>query len=367
MKEINLHNCYSYSGSLELDLWFVELFNFIPDYYQYYKEDLKMKTSFFTLEKCKELFGENVDIRVSQSEHIYSTSKAEEHAKAYDPSIGAYKNKREPIVCIINHNERWISKIDENTIKIYHYHYDVKSIVNKILEVTPLQEEISKTATIDLVAYDDSYYTINSKIKRTEINLDNNYNDDFKDTYRQTIKFLNERESGLVLWYGEKGSGKTSAIRHLLSHTDKKYLLVTNAVAAHMGEPEFISFMMENKDSIFILEDCEQVLMAREENRFGGAIANILNMSDGLMSDIFNIKFICTFNTDIENIDEALLRPGRCFVNYEFKPLCKEKTANLLKSLGHEIENPKEMTLAEIYNYKPEDKLSKPVSRKIGF
>lgn len=134
-----------------------------------------------------------------------------------------------------------------------------------------------------------------------------------------------------------------------------------------MGEPEFISFMMENKDSIFILEDCEQVLMAREENRFGGAIANILNMSDGLMSDIFNIKFICTFNTDVDNIDEALLRPGRCFVNYEFKPLNADKSAKLLESLGHSIDKPKAMTLAEIYNYKPEENTSKQVSRKIGF
>ena len=165
--------------------------------------------------------------------------------------------------------------------------------------------------------------------------------------------------------HGEKGSGKTSAIRHLLSNTDKKYILVTNAIAAHMAEPEFIAFMMENKDSIFILEDCEQILMAREENRFGGAISNILNMSDGLMSDIFNIKFICTFNTDISNIDEALLRPGRCFVNYEFKALSKDKSTKLLESLGHKVDTQKEMTLAEIYNYNPDT--IKTVKKKVGF
>lgn len=147
---------------------------------------------------------------------------------------------------------------------------------------------------------------------------------------------------------------------------DKQFILVTNAIAAHMAEPEFIAFMMENKDSIFILEDCEQILMTREENRFGGAIANILNMSDGLMSDIFNIKFICTFNTDIENIDEALLRPGRCFVNYEFKPLEAEKASKLLESLGHKIDESRDMTLAEIYNYK-EGEVIKTIPRKIGF
>jgi ATP-dependent 26S proteasome regulatory subunit len=183
--------------------------------------------------------------------------------------------------------------------------------------------------------------------------------------YKELLTFLNERESGLAVLHGCMGSGKTTFIKNMISSMDKQFILVTNTIAAHMAEPEFIAFMMENKDSVFILEDCEQILMNREENRFGGAISNILNMSDGLMSDIFNIKFICTFNTDIKNIDEALLRPGRCFVNYEFKPLCAEKSSKLLKSLGHKVDKSREMTLAEIYNYKEDDIIQKP--KKIGF
>ena len=52
-------------------------------------------------------------------------------------------------------------------------------------------------------------------------------------------------------------------------------------------------------------------------------------MSDGLMSDIFNIKFICTFNADISKIDSALLRKGRCYANYTFKALDKDKVKHL--------------------------------------
>jgi ATP-dependent 26S proteasome regulatory subunit len=105
--------------------------------------------------------------------------------------------------------------------------------------------------------------------------------------------------------------------------------------------------------------------MNREENRFGGAIANILNMSDGLMSDIFNVKFLCTFNTDIDNIDDALLRPGRCYNKYEFKELCEEKTAKLLNKQGHTPKVVKPMTLANIYNYNPETEVE--TKKKIGF
>ena len=67
-----------------------------------------------------------------------------------------------------------------------------------------------------------------------------------------------------------------------------------------------------------------------------------------------------------EMLDEALLRPGRCFVNYEFKALSKDKSAKLLESLGHKVDVQKDMTLAEIYNYK-EEEVPKTIPRKIGF
>lgn len=362
MKLLNGYN----NGVLRLEMLYVELFDHIPDVYLYYKEGLKFDTFYLTREKCKEIF-ENVEIRIVDQDKIYSTSKAEENDFEWDENSNSFKKKNHPDVLIISHDKKWIMNIDDSTIRVLSYDFDYKGLVQSILEWMPQQQKQSKTASIDLVAYDNHYYTISSKIKRTEVDFDTHYNDDFKDAYKKTLSFLNEQESGLIVWHGEKGSGKTTAIRHLLTHTDKNYLLVTNSIAAHMAEPEFIAFMMENKDSVFILEDCEQILMAREENRFGGAIANILNMSDGLMSDIFNIKFICTFNTDIANIDEALLRPGRCFVNYEFKALNKDKSTALLQSLGHDVTSPKEHTLAEIYNYETLVKEKKKERKAIGF
>lgn len=365
---MNLHNAYA-NGALRLEQLYVEIFNQIPSSFLYYEEGMLFKTSDLNKEKCNELFGPCCKMFFHEEEKIFSTSKADDRsAMEWDDVSGSFVNKTQPYVMIIQDDgiKHWVMSIDENSIKIYFDSgFDYKTFIHDVVEKIPKQDKVCKTATIDLVAYDRNYYTINSKIKHTSIDFDTHYNDGFADVYKKTIDFLNEQESGLIIWHGEKGSGKTSAIRHLLSNTDKKYILVTNAIAAHMAEPEFIAFMMENKDSIFILEDCEQILMAREENRFGGAISNILNMSDGLMSDIFNIKFICTFNTDISNIDEALLRPGRCFVNYEFKALSKDKSTKLLESLGHKVDVQKEMTLAEIYNYDPNT--VKTVKKKVGF
>ena len=160
---------------------------------------------------------------------------------------------------------------------------------------------------------------------------------------------------------------KSNYIRHLVTNYPKKYYFITPAIAAHMGNPEFVAFLMENTDSVFILEDCEQILRERETNSFGLAVSNILNMSDGILSDIFNLKFICTFNSDINDIDKALLREGRCYVNYEFTPLKAEKVAvlNDKYELGIPKEEIKDMTLAEIYNYSARKETKK--TKKIGF
>ena len=67
------------------------------------------------------------------------------------------------------------------------------------------------------------------------------------------------------------------------------------------------------------------------------------------------MKFICTFNDDMKNIDPALLRKGRLVSKYEFKGLEKEKAQTLLKELGHEVMLEKNITLADIFNWGDED------------
>lgn len=258
--------------------------------------------------------------------------------------------------------------LESDSVIIYYTNLNPEEEFKELYSLLPLKKDESKKAVVGLVAYSSGdYYTVDSKIEPTTVDIQANYNDDFLPVYNDIIKFLDERKSGLVVLRGEVGTGKTQLIKNLITNHPKEYVLITNSVSSSLASPEFISFMLSCKNSVFILEDCEQVLLERGTNSLNSAISNILNISDGIMSDIFNIKFICTFNADINKIDKALLRKGRCFANYEFKKLCVEKTKNLLNSLGITLDNYKEMTLAEIYNYEDTNCDSQSKTNKIGF
>lgn len=368
-------NSFNAQGNFHPKLFYANEYELIPSVYEIsYSNEDSIDINQLTVETVQNIFkiDNKNDIWFTCFDSTESTS-ATSNVDEEEEEDGVYR-MGEWLRTSFGINDKYNKmywEISKNSIALYHCNPDfeyIKKLVSNIKSNLPKLQEKPKAAQVGLIAFDNGYYTINSKIKKTEINLDENYNDDFKQVYEDTLKFLESRDSGLVILRGTRGTGKTSLIRHLCSNFPAKYRIVTNAVASHLAEPEFMSFLLSNKDSIFILEDCEQILMSRSENTFGGAITNILNMSDGLMSDIFNIKFICTFNADIDKIDSALLRKGRCYANYEFKPLDKDKVRHLSEKYNLGITEYKDMTLAEIYNYESTDydTSSKP-RKKIGF
>ena len=160
---MSLLNAYN-NGVLRLEMLYVELFNVIPDIYLYYKEGLKFDTYYLTREKCREIF-DNVDVRIVDQDKIYSTSKAEEDDFDWDENTNCFKKKDHPEVLIVHSDKKWILAIDDNTIRVLSHDFDYKGLVQSVLEWLPQQEKQSKTASIDLGAIDNHYFTITSKIK----------------------------------------------------------------------------------------------------------------------------------------------------------------------------------------------------------
>ena len=168
---------------------------------------------------------------------------------------------------------------------------------------------------------------------------------------------LEDNKSGLIILHGKQGTGKTTYIRHLINLGKKRMIYMSGDLVDKLSDPSFITFIRQQKNSIFIVEDCEELLSSRNGgNRMNAGLVNILNISDGLLSDELCIKFICTFNAPLKDIDEALLRKGRLAARYEFKDLTTDKVNQLIKEESLDIpEQTHPMTLAEIYNYEGMD------------
>lgn len=200
-----------------------------------------------------------------------------------------------------------------------------------------------------------------------DFSIEEQYNDDFVKESEKIEKFIKEEKSGIVILHGEKGTGKSTYINHLITtNSEKMFVYFPSALVPLLGEPSFTDFFPRLKDSILILEDCEDALRSRESVGGNRAVNQLLNLSDGLLKSL-GIKFICTFNAPPEEIDEALLRKGRLFSKYEFKKLCAEKSSALLTKLyGKEIKANEPMSLADIYYYE-EDSYEDAPQAAIGF
>jgi hypothetical protein len=125
-------------------------------------------------------------------------------------------------------------------------------------------------------------------------------------------------------------------------------------MAASMTNPELLSVLIENPNSILVVEDAEKILINREQNE-ASPVSALLNLTDGLLSDCLNIQVICSFNTDLSKLDRALLRKGRLIAKYEFKPLEISKAQQLASKLGMAITIDRPMALTDIYNHQDFD------------
>jgi hypothetical protein len=189
------------------------------------------------------------------------------------------------------------------------------------------------------------------RVKRVNINLNENYNDGFSDIAKEIVTGLNKKnKTNLVILSGCPGSGKTTFIRYLASRLKKNIIFISPDMVSYITDPSFIPFLIKNNDSILIIEDAEPALETRETGRTG-AVSNILNLTDGLLSDCLNISIVATFNTESSKIDSALLRKGRLLKNYKFDKLSAEKSTALLKKLGHDVVAKEPMSLSDIYYY----------------
>ena len=246
-----------------------------------------------------------------------------------------------------------------------------KTAFNKVEEIIKAIKKFKKRkANIPLVSLlantkygiDTTYF----KITKPKLHIEDNYNDDFMEVHKTIYQRLSKKnDKGMVILHGKSGTGKTSYIRYLISSLKKKVIFLPPNMATEITNPGLISILIDRPNSIFVIEDAENIIVDREKDE-NSKVSTLLNISDGLLSDCLNIQIICSFNTDISKVDSALMRKGRLIAKYEFRELEAQKAQALSNKLGFDGIFKTPTTLTAIYN-QGEKTYSQANKNKVGF
>ena len=287
---------------------------------------------------------------------------------------------------IINHDVKNVKLVCTNNYFLVRDKFDKFSDTINVFKECKLKE--IDNVNIGMVSYEDgNFYVKEFDIKDKTFKIDEmdlHYGQGFTDFNNQLIQRLKEDSKGLVLFHGIAGSGKTFYIRHLLRkikeiNNNNNVLYFPPTMVGSLTDPSFINFISDwvsdskGKNYLFI-EDAEPLLESRDLTRNIG-VTNLLNLTDGLLNDILNIQVIATFNTNLKNIDDALLRPERLTARKEFKKLKGERLKSMFEYLKINDQDgkllKKELSLAEIYSLKKNSKTIthdiEDDTKKIGF
>ncbi|MCK9445484.1 ATP-binding protein [bacterium] len=246
-------------------------------------------------------------------------------------------------------------KRDKVTDIIIYYNSDIiktqlleDSIVNKILDLVYVPT--MKNQFFIISSTPQGYGLKSSYVRDMDIDLELNYGKKFVEIHDKIYDNLYNKKNGLFLFHGDSGTGKTTYIRKLISMLSEKktIIYIPSYMMGSIADPELISFISNFTKTILLLEDAENVLTKHAEERTQ-AVANILNMTDGLLNDSLELQIIATFNVESKSIDPALTRAGRLVVNQKFKALSVPDANRLSKHINSNRVFDKPVTLAEIY------------------
>ncbi len=333
--------------------YFVQLYNETPNHYAaYFRINISE-----ALKKLKKKYKLKNDDFIVKHEYAKDTD-----IYRVDKNISGYfiNVSNEIMLFITSYKATFYYS---NSIKFF----EIKDIIKNIDPAE--QRKMDNKSYFSMILFSNNsesgYELKNFDIKSNTLKLEDNYNNDFVPVSSKIIDFLSDdKKTGLVLLHGKYGTGKTSYIKYLMTQAKKRFILLPQSMLSTISNPDFFLFLSEYKNSVLILEDCDSLLVnAVAKNN---PLTHFLSLAEGLLSETYNYKIICSLSASSREINEDVIRKSKLIVNYEFKELSKEKAQKLSDEFGSKDIIKKPTILSEIYN-KKEKNLGNFKDKKLGF
>jgi hypothetical protein len=141
-------------------------------------------------------------------------------------------------------------------------------------------------------------------------------------------RYLDAPETVLVL-QGPPGTGKTRLIRGILGEVSRRkgegeeaQALYTGDMKALAGDEIFVKFITGAHDA-FVVEDADHLLKPRADGN--EHLHRFLTIADGVVRSQGRKIIFSTNLPNVGDLDDALIRPGRCFGRIHVRSLTKQE------------------------------------------
>jgi hypothetical protein len=146
--------------------------------------------------------------------------------------------------------------------------------------------------------------------------------------------YLNSPEAVLVL-QGPPGTGKTRLIRAILGAISRRQdgearALYTGDMKALECDQIFVKFIT-GWDDAFVIEDADHLLKPRADGN--DHLHRFLTIADGVVRSQGRKIIFSTNLPNVGDLDEALIRPGRCYARIGMRDLTEAEAQRLLLEL----------------------------------
>jgi len=168
-----------------------------------------------------------------------------------------------------------------------------------------------------------------------------NYEDDVLKGFDRIIADLGSSTPAgrVAILDGKPGTGKTFLVRGLLDQVkDVIFVIVPANLVQELGQPGMIPALVSlhqsrgEKPMVFLIEDADECLAPRMGDNMS-SVSVILNLGDGILGQLLDVRIVATTNAHHQDVDEAIKRPGRLSAMVHVGLVSPEKAAEIYKRL----------------------------------